>query len=196
MFLFSRVWSFKFSLLWHNLAGVAFGFLVLLVAYRLSCFCDRLKWNSGKSFVITPVDSIKPGEAHVREIIPRAISLGHGGHSPWTKVNRPTQDIPFTLLFYTLLRRKPAQVTIDISGRQPLATKNRLDKCHFPPWSYISVLEKKLILEFSFCFGFPCLAWRSGFLLPVHDCFVYHAQGGQQLLAISTPFGRSHLHGD
>ena len=148
-------------------------------------------------FLITRVDSIKPGEVHVREINPRAISLGHGGHSPWTTVNWPTtQDIPFTLLFYTLLGRKPAQETIDISGREPLATKNRLDKCHFPPLSYISVLEKKMILEFSFCFGFPCLAWWSAFLLPVHDCYVYRAQAGQQLLAISTPFGRSHLHID
>ena len=64
------------------------------------------------------------------------------------------KDIPFTLLFYTLLGWKPAWVTIDISGRQFLAMKNLVDNYDFPPLSYISVLEKKTDLRVLILFWF------------------------------------------
>ena len=139
------------------------------------------------------VDSINPGQVHVWEIIPRGISLGHGGHSPRMTVDWLTQDIPFTLLFYTLLQRKPAQVTIDISGRQPLATtKNLLEKYHFPPLSYVSVLEKRLILEFLFPFWFSFSGLQvkipasCPWLLFV-SCISYSAVAGLQQALLQKP---------
>ena len=118
------------------------------------------------------------------------------------------KDIPFTLLFYTLLAWKPGWVTIDFSGRQFLAMKNLVDKYDFPPLSYISVLEKKtdlrvlILFWFSFsglqvripasCPWLLCVSCAGWSAVAGHKHALWQAPPSQQLATLLTPLTGHH----
>jgi len=205
----------------HNLSFPGnYGFQMIFVFWsslhiKLSspwwCFWERCKWNSGEHLLVTQVDSTKPGEVHVREIIPRAISFGHSPPTTVTVTDRHTGHSFHTFILHTLRAETwPAynwyqRSTTSSFGKSPrrmsfssliVHLSVRKKETTGPRVLIFILVFSFLMLEFSFCFAFPVPACRSGLPSAVHDCFVYRAQAGLQPLAIGAPFGRSHLHGD
>ena len=137
-FFFSSL-HIKLSSPWCNLAGVP----LLVSPCRVCCFWERCKWNSGEHLLVTQVDWSYPKGHFYRSFSP------NNSYHNW-----PTHRTFLSHFYFTdssggnLARLQ----LVSASGRQPLASKNLLDECHFPALSYISVLGKKeqLVLEFSF----------------------------------------------
>ena len=132
LFFFFNSLHIKLSSPWCNLAGVS----LLVSSCRVCYFWQRCKWNSGEHLMVTRVDWSTCTGNYPKGHFFRSFSPNNSYR------NWPThRNIPFTLFILHTLRAELQLVSA--SGRQPLASENLLHECHFPPLSYISVLEKK-----------------------------------------------------